>query len=96
MLYLFHVVHVYSWDWNDMATRRQNLTIQLEQDLIRKARILAAQRETSVSGLVASELERLVGDDAAYEAARRSALRFLSRGFHLGGRRVSRDTLHER
>ena len=78
-----------------MATR-QNLTIQLDRDLIRKARILAAKRDTSVSGLVASELARLVGDDEAYEAARRSALGFLSRGFHLGGRSVSRDELHER
>ncbi len=75
---------------------RQNLTIQLDRDLIRKARILAAKRDTSVSGLVASELARLVGDDEAYEAARRSALRLLGRGFHLGGRRVSRDELHER
>ena len=78
-----------------MATR-QNLTIQLDQSLIRKARILAAKRDTSVSRLVASELERLVGDEEAYPAARRSALRFLSKGLHLGGRRVSRDALHER
>ena len=75
---------------------RQNLTIQLNQDLIRRARILAAKRATSVSRLVASELERLVGDEDAYEAARRSALRDLDVGFHLGGRRIHRDELHER
>ena len=86
---------IFVGNWINMATR-QNLTIQLDRDLIRKARILAAKRDTSVSGLVASELARLVGDDEAYEAARRSALGFLSRGFHLGGRSVSRDELHER
>jgi hypothetical protein len=75
---------------------RRNLTIQMDAELIRKARILAAQRETSVSGLVASELERLIGEEEAYEAARRSALDFLERGFHLGGKRVRRDELHER
>ena len=75
---------------------RQNLTVQMDRELIRKARILAAKRRTSVSGLVASELERLVGDDEAYEAARRSALQFLEQGFHLGGKRVSREELHER
>jgi hypothetical protein len=75
---------------------RQNVTVQLDRDLIRKARILAAKRGTSISGLLASELRRLIGDDEAYDAARRSALEFLDRGFHLGGRRMSRDELHER
>jgi hypothetical protein len=78
-----------------MATK-QNLTIQLDRDVIRKARILAAMRDTSVSRLVAAELERLVGDADAYEVARRSAERFLDKGFRLGGTRVSRDELHER
>ncbi len=75
---------------------RQNLTVQMDRELIRKARILAAKRGTSVSGLVASELKRLIGDDEAYDAARRSALQLLEKGFHLGGKRVSREELHER
>ncbi len=75
---------------------RQNLTIQLDRELIRKAKVLAAQRGTSVSRLLATELGRLVGDDEAYETARRSALQFLERGFHLGGKRVNREELHER
>ena len=33
---------------------------------------------------------------AAYESARRRALRWLDRGFHLGGRAIPRDVLHER
>ncbi len=77
-------------------SERQNLTIQLDRKLVRKARVLAAQRGTSVSRLLATELERLVGEDEAYETARRSALQFLERGFHLGGKRVSREELHER
>ena len=75
---------------------RQNLTVQMDRELIRKARVLAAKKGTSVSGLVATELERLVGDEEAYDAARRSALQFLEKGFHLGGKRVSREELHER
>ena len=77
-------------------SKRQNITIQLDQALIRKARIVAAKRGTSVSGLLATELKRLVGDEEAYEIARRSALEFLERGFHLGGKKVSREELHER
>jgi len=76
---------------------RQNITVQLDKKTVHKAKILAAKRGTSVSGLLASEIERLVGDDEAYETAMRSALQFLEQGFRLGGsRRASREELHER
>jgi predicted transcriptional regulator len=75
---------------------RQNLTVQLDRDTIRKAKILAARRGTSVSALVAAQIKESVQAEDAYEAARRSALELLEQGFHLGGRRLSRDELHER
>lgn len=75
---------------------RQNLTVQLDRDTIRKAKLLAARRGTSVSGLVAAQINESVQAEDAYEAARRSALELLERGFHLGGKRLSRDELHER
>ncbi len=76
---------------------KQNLTVQLDSVTLRKARVLAAQRGTSISRLVAHTIERLVGDDQAYDAARRRALALLDKGFHLGGRiRATRDEWHER
>ena len=76
---------------------KQNLTISLDRGVLRKAKVLAAQRETSVSALVGDLIERLVGDTEAYEAARREALDLLDHGFHLGGRvRAKREDLHER
>ena len=76
---------------------RQNLTISLDRQTIQKAKIIAARRSTSISGLVACQIEILVGEEAAYERAQRQALTLLDRGFHLGGViRVSRDELHER
>jgi hypothetical protein len=74
---------------------KQNLTVSLDKDTIRKARILAAKRGTSVSGLVASQLRETVQEDDRYESARRIALELLERGFHLGGGRLKRDDLHE-
>jgi hypothetical protein len=64
---------------------KQNVTISLDRQTVRKAKILAARRETSISGLVAAQIESMVGEDEAYEAARRQALELLERGFHLGG-----------
>jgi hypothetical protein len=75
---------------------RQNITIALEQNLLRKARVLAAERGTSVSRLLAAELERLVNETEAYKRARDAALADLDRGLRLGGRPASRDALHER
>jgi predicted transcriptional regulator len=75
---------------------KQNLTVQLDRETIRKAKILAAKRGTSVSGFIASQIRESVQADDAYEAAHRAALELLEQGFHLGGGRLSRDELHER
>lgn len=76
---------------------KQNLTIALERETIRKAKILAAKRSTSISGLLARQIEILIGEDEAYENSRQEALALLDHGFDLGGEiRVSRDELHER
>jgi hypothetical protein len=75
----------------------QNITVRLDRRTLRKAKILAAKRNTSISGLLAEQIETLVGEDDAYEQAQRRALALLDQGFHLGGRIEStRDEWHER
>jgi hypothetical protein len=76
---------------------KRNLTVQLDEETVKKARVLAARRSTSVSKLVAHEIERLVGEDDAYQLAKANALTHLDRGFHLGGDPLpDRNALHER
>jgi len=76
---------------------KQNVTISLSRRVLKKARILAAQRETSVSGLLAQQIEVLVGRTEDYERAERQAMALLDQGFHMGGIiRATRDDLHER
>ncbi len=80
-----------------MNRSKQYVTLSLSRETIRKARILAARRATSISGLLAEQIEVLVGEDEAYERAQRQAMLLLDQGFHLGGViRASRDQLHER
>jgi hypothetical protein len=77
--------------------KKQNLTISLETQLIQKVKILAAKRSTSISGLLAAQVEALVNEDDQYERAAASAIARMERGLHLGGGcLVSRDELHER
>jgi hypothetical protein len=78
-------------------TVKQNVTISLDRQTVRKAKILAARRETSISGLVAAQIEALVDQDDTHEQAKRHALVLLDQGFHLGGQhRIARAALHER
>jgi predicted transcriptional regulator len=76
---------------------QRNITLTLDEDVIRKARVLAARRNRSVSALLREEISRLVAEDEAYETAKRAALERLERGTHLGGGPLpSRDELHDR
>ena len=80
-----------------MSGDKQNLTISLDRQTIQKAKVVAARRSTAISGLLARQIEILVGEEEAYERAERQAMNLLDQGFHLGGViRVSRDDLHER
>jgi hypothetical protein len=76
---------------------KRNVTISLDRQTIRKAKIIAARRDTSISGLLSQQIEILVGEEEAYEQAERQAVALLDEGFHLGGGApVSREELHER
>jgi hypothetical protein len=76
---------------------KQNITLSLETDLIRKARQIATLKSTSISKLLSDELERLLQGHKQYERAKRSALATLKKGFHMGGMISStRDHLHDR
>jgi macrodomain Ter protein organizer (MatP/YcbG family) len=82
---------------NGKRNGKQNVTISLDRKNIQRAKILAARRSTSISGLLAHQIEILVGEEEAYERAERQAMTLLDQGFHLGGIvRVGRDELHER
>jgi predicted transcriptional regulator len=77
--------------------RKQNLTVSLSPETVKKAKVLAAKRSTSISSLVATQIEALVDADEAYESAHRAAIDLMERGFHMGGiQSVDREQLHAR
>lgn len=76
---------------------KANITLRVDTDLIREAKILAAQRGTSVSRMMAEQLEELVRREKDYAAAQRRALSRLEEGLDLDWSPPgSRDELHER
>ena len=75
----------------------KNITVTIDDDTYRRARVKAAEMDTSVSALVKDFLEKLVRDDAEFE--RLKALEQTTReqitNFR-GGDRLSREELYER
>jgi hypothetical protein len=75
---------------------RTNLTLHLDADVIRRARIVAAKRGTSVSALAAKQLAELVDEDERFERARARAEAVLAKSVPRGGRSWTRDDLYDR
>ena len=74
-----------------------NITIKIDSALAREARVLAARTGTSLSGLVAEQLGRLVLEEQRYSTAKQRALARLRDGFDLDWEKPdSRDDLHAR
>ena len=69
----------------------------LDEDLIVKARIVAARRQTSLTSLVRRSIEELVsGDQLQARARARLKSRMRDPIMQIGGARWTRDELHER
>lgn len=80
-----------------MKTR--NVTLALPDDLVKKVKVIAAQRDTSISAMLAAQLQRLADEEEGYLTAMNDLMTDLRRGYNLGtqGRIDSgRDSLHER
>lgn len=76
---------------------KTNITLKLDSKILREIRILAAEQDKSISGLLSEKLEEVVRDRKRYDRARRRALARLNKGFALGwAPPASRDELHER
>lgn len=76
---------------------KTNVTVRVDASLVREAKVLAARQGTSLSRLLAEQLEALLRRDRDYEAAKRRALARLETGFDLGWTPpVSRQELYER
>lgn len=76
---------------------KTNITLKIEMGLLREARVLAAEKGTSISALLAAQLEHAVRERKGYEQARQRAVARLRKGFDLQWTPpTSRDELHER
>jgi len=78
-----------------MKSALRNVTLTLEEDVARWARIEAARQDTSVSRLLAGILKQRMMEADNYENAMRQALSGKPL-FKSDGKRMTRDEMHER
>jgi hypothetical protein len=77
--------------------RNRNVTLTIPDELVRRARMVAAARETSLSALVASLLSQMVGDVDDYETVWANEETFMQSGaLRVGEIAWTRDAMHTR
>jgi len=77
----------------------QNVTLAIPREILRKAKLLAVQKNISLSALLTQTLAEILSQEEEYEQARQRNLEILRSGLDLGTRGHvdwTRDELHER
>lgn len=78
---------------------KQNVTLSIPKELLKKAKSLAASRDKSLSIFLRESLEEKVNEASGYKKARERQMKLLRKGFDLGtqGRlSATREELHAR
>ena len=78
---------------------KQNITLALPKDVLKRVKVMAAEGGTSISAIMEQLLQDQLARHEGYDNARQRQSAMLTRGFDLGtkGKRTwSREELHER
>ncbi|HEX8947714.1 MAG TPA: DUF6364 family protein [Dissulfurispiraceae bacterium] len=76
---------------------KQNVTLRLDKDLLKRGKVIASKREISLNRLLSDFLKQIVEEEDHYEQCKKKALALLHKGYHLGGKiTYTREELHER
>jgi hypothetical protein len=74
----------------------RNITLRLDEAVVRRCRQVASREEKSVSQWVTDLILDTLAHQPSSRRARVAALRHLEVGLDLGGHALPRDKLHER
>ena len=79
--------------------KRQNITLSIPRETLKKAKLIAVAKDQSLSGLLTEYIETLVKDEDKYKQAHKQQLSLMEKGldFGLNGNvDWSRENSHER
>ncbi|MCC7202356.1 MAG: hypothetical protein IT393_06840 [Nitrospirae bacterium] len=76
---------------------RKNITLAVDEKLLRKARSVASQKHTTITHLIREYLENYIRQNEAYDDAMlRMLKRFSRKPLSVGSKKWKREDLHER
>jgi hypothetical protein len=76
---------------------KQNVTVQLDQSIIKEAKVIAAKRSTSLSKFLAEEIRKITLQESTYDKDKQIAVSRIQKGFSFGEKKIlKRDDLHTR
>lgn len=78
---------------------RQNVTLSIPKEVLMKAKHLAIDKQTTLSGLLTRALEELVAKEEGYQEACKRQFQIIDQGLDLGLEGKidwSRNEIHER
>lgn len=78
---------------------RQNITLSIPRETLKKAKLIAVAKDQSLSGLLTDYIENLVRYEEKYEQAHRQQLMLMAEGIDFGLKGIvnwSREETHER
>lgn len=79
-----------------MESKVANVTIAIESALLRRARIKALEEGTSLNAVLRERIEEYVSRASPARAAKQTFLRLAEASKARGGRKISREEMHER
>lgn len=74
----------------------KNVTLRIDEDLLRQARKRAVDEDTSLSQWLTSLIRERIQQSSEIASARKRAIRRLQRGFSLKNQPLTRDETHAR
>lgn len=76
---------------------RKNITLAVDEKLLKKARLAASQKHTTLTCIIREYLENYIRQNEVYEDAMlRMLKRFSRKPLSVGSRKWNREDLHER
>lgn len=74
----------------------RNVTIKLDESLLKLCRHSAVEDEKSLSQWISDNLKEIVDAPQKREKAKEHALSLLKKGYHLGGKPLNRELIYDK
>ena len=74
----------------------KNVTLSLDTNIIHQAKILAVQKDVSLSQWLSALIVKTIKKEREYDKAKKRAVELMEKGFRLRGKHLSREEIYER